>query len=70
MNIYFEDIKMCFRKWGIRRPQLAAIAIQLAAFAFMSLEGPNTHGSASPDPGLVILDFMKNRSVFKLVFEA
>ena len=50
--------------------QLAVIAIQLAAYALMSLEGPKTRGSAYPDPVLEILDFIKNRSVFKLVFKA
>ena len=32
----------------------------------MSLEGPKTHGSAYPDPVPEIMDFIKNRSVFKL----
>ena len=50
--------------------QLAIIAIQLEAFAFMFLEGPKTHGSPSPDRVLEILDFIKNRSVIKRVFKA
>ena len=50
--------------------QLAVIAIQLAAHAFMSLEGPKTGESAYPDTELEIWDFIKKRSVFKLVFEA
>ena len=50
--------------------QLAVIAIQLSAYSFMSLEGPKTRGSPSPDPECEIWDFIRNRFVFKLVFEA
>ena len=50
--------------------QLSVIAFQLAAYAFMSLEGPKTHGSPPPDPVLEILDIIKNRLVFKIVFKA
>ena len=37
---------------------------------FYVLEGPNTLGSAPPDPLLEIRLFTKNRFVFKLVFKA
>ena len=50
--------------------QLAVIAIQLTAYAFMSLEGPKNRGSASPDPVRWIWVFVKNRFVFQLVFKA
>ena len=50
--------------------QLAVIAIQRAAYAFMFLEGPKTYGSAPPDAEYEIGDFVKNRFVFKLVFKA
>ena len=39
--------------------QLAVIAIQLAAYAFMSLEGPKTHGSPPSDRGYWICFFIK-----------
>ena len=36
----------------------------------MSLEGPNTPGSAPPDPEYEIRFFIQDRFVFKLVFKA
>ena len=50
--------------------QLAVIAIQLAAYAFMSLEASETHRSPPSDPLFEIWDFINNRFVFKLVFRA
>ena len=58
------------RKWNpFPFQQLAVIGIQLAAYAFISLEGPKTRGSRSPDHFVEIWLFIKNRVVFTPVFK-